>query len=106
MILDLTRLINNDYPGGNHFHLCRRSTRIVKFWTNKVGFEVKANHPLDPNANWIELGPPSSLQSVEVQPCRSIVIYPRYMMSNWRELKPSIVFSNGSKDQNLVVAMV
>jgi lactoylglutathione lyase len=64
----------------------------LKFWTDKIGFEVKANHSMGPNASWIELGPPSSLQTVEMQPCCSIVIYPRSMMPNWRELKPSIVF--------------
>jgi lactoylglutathione lyase len=47
---------------------------------------------MGPNASWIALGPPSSLQTVEMQPCCSIVIYPRSMMPNWRELKPSIVF--------------
>jgi lactoylglutathione lyase len=55
-------------------------------------FEVKANHPMAPNANWIELGPPSSLQPKGLQGCCSIVIYPRSMMPSWRELKPSIVF--------------
>jgi lactoylglutathione lyase len=64
----------------------------LKFWTDKMEFEIKANHPMSPNANWIELGPPSSLQTKEMQACCSIVIYPRSMMPNWRELKPSIVF--------------
>ncbi|HEU4445262.1 MAG TPA: VOC family protein [Nitrososphaeraceae archaeon] len=64
----------------------------LKFWTDKIGFKVKANHPMDPNANWIELGPPHSLQAKEMQPCCSIVIYPKSMMPNWKELKPSIVF--------------
>jgi lactoylglutathione lyase len=58
----------------------------LKFWTDKIGFEVKANRSMGPNASWIELGPPSSLQTVEMQPCCSIVIYPRSMMPNWREL--------------------
>jgi hypothetical protein len=45
------------------------------------------------DASWIELGPPSlSLQAKEMQPCCSIVIYPRSMMPTWREFKPSIVF--------------
>ena len=35
----------------------------LKFWTDKMEFEVKANHPMSPNANWIELGPPLSLQT-------------------------------------------
>jgi lactoylglutathione lyase len=65
----------------------------LKFWTDKMGFEVKSNHSMGPNASWIELGPSSlPLQAKEMQSCCSIVIYPRSMMSNWREFKPSIVF--------------
>jgi hypothetical protein len=30
----------------------------LKFWTDKMGFEVKSNHPMGPNTSWIELGPP------------------------------------------------
>ena len=26
----------------------------LKFWTDKMGLEVKANHPMGFNANWIE----------------------------------------------------
>jgi lactoylglutathione lyase len=29
----------------------------LKFWIEKVGFEVKANYPMTPEANWIELAP-------------------------------------------------
>ena len=47
---------------------------------------------MDPNTNWIELDPPSSLQTEETQPCCFIIIYPRFMMPNQRELKPYIVF--------------
>jgi hypothetical protein len=47
-----------------------------------MGFEVKAKHPMGPNTNWIELGPPSSLQTEETQPCCSIIIYSRSMMPN------------------------
>jgi lactoylglutathione lyase len=65
----------------------------LKFWTDIMGFEVQSNHPMGPNTSWIELGPPSSLQAREIQPCCSTVIYPRTMMPNWRELKPSIVFA-------------
>ena len=64
----------------------------LKFWTDKIGLKVNANHPMGPNAIWIELGPPHSLQAKEMQPCCSIVIYPKSMMPNWKELKPSIVF--------------
>ena len=55
-----------------------------KFWTEKVGFEVKKKEPMGPNANWLEIGPKDS------QP--NLVVYPKSMMKNWAELKPSIVF--------------
>ena len=64
----------------------------LNFWTNKIGFEVKVNHPMGPHVNWIELGPPSSLHPEGTQTCCAIVIYPRSLMQNWKELKPSIIF--------------
>lgn len=56
----------------------------LEFYTTKLGFEVRRNEPMGPNASWIELAPP------EAQTC--LVIYPRAMMKNWQELKPSVVF--------------
>ncbi|BCJ86328.1 VOC family protein [Effusibacillus dendaii] len=58
--------------------------RALQFWTDKVGFEVFANHPMGPNANWLEVGPKGAQSH--------LVIYPRAMMPNWQELKASIVF--------------
>lgn len=55
-----------------------------KFWTEQVGFEVRANHPMGPGANWLEVAPPGAQSR--------LVIYPRKMMPNWAEMKPSIVF--------------
>ncbi len=55
-----------------------------KFWTEKVGFEVKKKDSMGPNANWLEIGPKDAQSN--------LVVYPRSMMKNWAELKPSIVF--------------
>ncbi len=56
----------------------------LRFWTEKMGFEVRANHPMGPQTNWIEVAPKGA------QYC--LVLYPKSLMLNWRELKPSIVF--------------
>ena len=58
--------------------------KALKSWTEQLGFEVKANHKMTPAASWIELAPQNSQTY--------IVIYPRSMMPNWKEMKPSIVF--------------
>lgn len=57
----------------------------VKFWTEQVGFAVHQNHPMGPDASWTEVGPKGA------QSC--LVLYPRRMMPNWQELKPSIIFA-------------
>ncbi|MGG1664235.1 VOC family protein [Brevibacillus sp. NRS-1366] len=54
------------------------------FWTEKVGFEIKQEHPMGPGSTWLEVGPKGAESA--------LVIYPRSMMKNWAELKPSIVF--------------
>jgi len=59
--------------------------RSLEFYTNKLGFEVRRNEHMGPNASWIELAPPGA------QTC--LAIYPRAMMKNWQELKPSVVFN-------------
>ena len=55
--------------------------KAVEFWTKQVGFEV---HREEGDGNWIEVGPPGA------ESC--LVIYPRSMMQDWAERKPSIVF--------------
>ncbi len=32
--------------------------KALDFFTNKLGFEVRANEPMGPNARWIEVAPP------------------------------------------------
>jgi lactoylglutathione lyase len=56
----------------------------LKFWTEQVGFELHHSAPMGPDASWIEVGPKGA-QSM-------LVLYPRKLMPNWQELKPSIVF--------------
>jgi lactoylglutathione lyase len=58
--------------------------KALKFWTEKVGFEVYRNDPMGPGGNWIEVGPKDAQSH--------LVLYPKKMMPNWQELKPSIVF--------------
>lgn len=58
--------------------------RAVDFWMNKVGFELRADRPMTPEASWIEVAPPGA------ESC--LVLYPRALMTTWAEMKPSIVF--------------
>ena len=58
--------------------------KAVDFWTNQVGFELRVEKEMGPKAKWIELGPKGA------ESC--IVIYPKSMMADWAERKPSIVF--------------
>ena len=56
----------------------------LRFYTEKLGFEVRRNEPMGPGGSWIEVAPPGAQTRV--------VIYPRAMMKGWEHLKPSIVF--------------
>jgi lactoylglutathione lyase len=60
--------------------------RAVQFWTKQVGFEVRRERPMGPDARWIEVGPPGA------DSC--LVIYPKSLMPDWTERKPSIVFES------------
>src|SRR5882762_7570837 len=60
--------------------------KAVDFWTNQVGLEVRLEKEMGPKAKWIELGPKGA------ESC--IVIYPKSMMADWAERKPSIVFES------------
>jgi lactoylglutathione lyase len=60
--------------------------KAVDFWTNCVGFEVRVEKEMGPKAKWIELGPKGA------DSC--LVIYPKSMMADWAERKPSIVFES------------
>ena len=56
----------------------------VQFWTERVGFELRREEDMAPDAQWIEVGPPGAESN--------LVIYPKSMMSDWAQRKPSIVF--------------
>ena len=62
--------------------------RSLDFYIMKLGFDVYRNFPMGKEANWIEVAPKGAQSHM--------VLYPKALMSNWQELKPSIVFS--SKD--------
>jgi lactoylglutathione lyase len=55
----------------------------VSFWTEKVGFVVHREKRMTAEASWIEVGPKGA------QSC--LVIFPKAMMANCNERKPSIV---------------
>ncbi len=56
----------------------------LEFYTKTLGFEVRANFPMTPDASWLEVAPPGAQTAV--------VLYPRALMTDWANLKPSIVF--------------
>jgi lactoylglutathione lyase len=58
--------------------------KALEFYTQKLGFVVRRSIPMGPTANWIEVSPP------DAESC--LVIYPRSMMTDWSQRKPSIVF--------------
>ena len=58
--------------------------KAVRFWRELVGFEIRRDLPMGPEARWIEMAPPCA------ESC--VVIYPKSMMEDWAERKPSMVF--------------
>lgn len=58
--------------------------KAKEFWTEQVGFEVRVEQPMGPGATWLEVAPAGAASA--------LVIYPKAMMPNAGELKPSIVF--------------
>ncbi len=58
--------------------------KALDFWTGSMGFLVRRSESMGPDARWLEVGPPGA------QTC--LVLYPRAMMSDWAERKPSVVF--------------
>jgi hypothetical protein len=49
-----------------------------------VGFEVRANNPMTSQASWIEVAPRDGHTA--------LVLYPKSLMPDWRERKPSMLF--------------
>lgn len=58
--------------------------KAKEFWTIKVGFEVVAEHPMGPNAFWLEVAPKNAQSR--------LVIYPKTMMQGSDNFRASIVF--------------
>lgn len=55
----------------------------LRFYTEKLGFEVRNSQPMGPQGNWLEVAPPGAETRM--------VIFPRTMMEDWEQRKPSIV---------------
>ena len=55
-----------------------------RFWTEQVGMVVHHSQEMGPEARWLEIGPKQAESR--------LVIYPKSMMKDWAERKPSIVF--------------
>ena len=64
--------------------------KAIDFYTKKLGFELRRSLPMGPSAKWVEVSPKGAETA--------LVLYPRAMMANWRELKPSIVFYSRDVD--------
>ena len=58
--------------------------KSVEFYVNVLGFEVRRRMQMGAGAEWVEVAPPGA------ESC--LVIYPRELMPDWAERKPSIVF--------------
>jgi predicted enzyme related to lactoylglutathione lyase len=58
--------------------------KALQFWTEKVGFELRENIDMGNGMTWMEVAP------IGAESC--LVIYPKKLMTNFAELKPSIVF--------------
>ena len=58
--------------------------RALEFWRDRMGFEVRARESMGKAGFWLEVAPKGADSR--------LVIYPNALMSNWQELKPSIVF--------------
>jgi hypothetical protein len=67
--------------------------KAVEFWTKQVGYVIHREKPMGPQASWIELGPAGA------ESC--LVLYPKSMMEDWAERKPSIVFESNEYRENL-----
>ena len=58
--------------------------RAFAFWTEQVGFEERRRVPMGEGVFWLEVAPRGA------QSC--LILYPKKLMPNWAELKPSVVF--------------
>ncbi len=56
----------------------------LRFWVDRVGFELRRRESMGRMGDWLEVAPPGAGSR--------LVIYPKAMMPDWAERKPSIVF--------------
>ena len=56
----------------------------VAFYVSILGFEVRRRMTMAGDAEWVEVAPPGAETS--------FVLYPRALMPDWGERKPSVVF--------------
>ena len=56
----------------------------LRFYTEILGFELRADHSMGRQGRWLEVAPPGAQSR--------LVIYPRAMMQDWDRRKPSVVF--------------
>ena len=57
--------------------------RALRFWTEQIGFEERRKIPMGNGMFWLEVAPKGAQSA--------LVLYPKKLMTNWNELKPSIV---------------
>lgn len=60
----------------------------LRFYTEVLGFELRADRSMGRQGRWLEVAPPGAQSR--------LVIYPRTMMQDWEQRRPSVVF--GCKD--------
>jgi predicted enzyme related to lactoylglutathione lyase len=58
--------------------------RALRFWTEQIGFEERRKVPMGNGLFWLEVAPKGAQSG--------LVLYPKKLMTNWAELKPSVVF--------------
>ena len=56
----------------------------LKFWTEQVGFTLKSERPMTEAIRWLEVGPKAAETA--------LVLYPKAIMEDWQQRKPSVVF--------------
>ena len=56
----------------------------LRFYTKKLGFEVRRTESMGPDGTWVEVAPRGAVSRV--------VLYPRALMKDWEYRRPSIMF--------------
>lgn len=54
------------------------------FWSEKIGFEIIADHPMGPDGNWLEVAPAGGQTR--------LVIYPKSMMQGVQNSETFLIF--------------